>query len=138
MKISPFAILASVALTISAGLHPALAQDASTGEAEFKNCKACHMITAPNGTQIMRGGRVGPNLYGVVGRKIGSQQGFRYRDGLQKLHDDGAVWTEKNLIAYMTDPRAWVADKTGKSTGMIHKQPDHQADIVAYLKSVAQ
>ena len=40
---------------------PAVAQDAARGEAEFRKCKACHAIIAPDGTAIQTGGKTGPN-----------------------------------------------------------------------------
>jgi len=46
----------------------AFAQDAAKGQAEFKKCKACHMIAADDSNVIQKGGKTGPNLYGVVGR----------------------------------------------------------------------
>ena len=36
------------------------------------------MVQAPDGTDIVKGGKTGPNLYGVVGRKAGSEEGFKY------------------------------------------------------------
>ena len=44
------------------------------GEKEFNKCKACHTIQAPDGTDVVKGGKTGPNLYGVVGRQ-GRQRG---------------------------------------------------------------
>ena len=58
---------------------PAFAGDAAKGESDFKKCKACHSIVADDGTAIVKGGKVGPNLYGVIGRQIGSLEGFKDR-----------------------------------------------------------
>ena len=73
---------------------PALAQDAgdaTVGEKEFRKCKACHMIQAPDGTDVVKGGKTGPNLYGVVGRKAGTYEGFKYSDALIKLGEAVAI-----------------------------------------------
>lgn len=69
MKISIVFSLAAIALA-----SQAMAQDAANGEKEFRKCKACHTIEAPDGTAVVKGGKTGPNLYGVIGRKAGSEE----------------------------------------------------------------
>jgi cytochrome c len=119
---------------------PAFAQDVANGEKEFRKCKACHMIQSPAGEDIVKGGKVGPNLYGVVGRAAGSVEGYKYSDALLELKDSGEVWTEADLAAYMTDPNKFVQEKTGDQsarTKMTFKLNKNQADVAAYLASVA-
>ena len=119
---------------------PAFAQDVANGEKEFRKCKACHMIQSPAGEDIVKGGKVGPNLYGVVGREAGSVEGYKYSDALLELKDSGEVWTEADLAAYMTDPNKFVQEKTGDQsarTKMTFKLNKNQADVAAYLASVA-
>ena len=126
------ALLALAAPAFAAG-------DAAKGEADFKKCKACHMIVADDGTEIVKGGKVGPNLYGVVGRKVGGVEGFKYKDSIIAVGESGLVWDEAELAAYMTDPKAWLVEKTGDAaakTGMTFKQKSKQADLAAYLASV--
>lgn len=59
MKISIYATLAAITLAL-----PAAAQDgdAAKGEKEFNKCKACHMIQAPDGTDIIKAARPGPTF----------------------------------------------------------------------------
>ncbi len=84
MKITFFATLAALALAT-----PVLAEgDAAKGESDFKKCKACHMIVADDGTEIQKGGKTGPNLYGVVGRPVASVADFKYGDGILELAGD--------------------------------------------------
>ena len=86
------------------------------------------------------GGKTGPNLYGVVGRPAGSQEDYKYSDALLKLKETGEVWTVEDLAAYITDPNKFVQEKTGDSsarTKMTFKLNKNQADIAAYLASVA-
>lgn len=121
---------------------PALAQDgdATVGEKEFRKCKACHMIQTPEGEDIVKGGKTGPNLHGVVGRVAGSEEGFKYSEALLALNEAGEVWTIEALTAYMTDPNKFVQDKTGEAsarTKMTFKLNKNQADIAAYLASVS-
>jgi cytochrome c len=136
MKISLFATLAAIALAT-----PTLAQDAAKGEKEFNKCKACHMIQAPDGTDIVKGGKTGPNLYGIVGRQVASEEGFKYKESIVAVGETGLVWDEAELVAYMTDPKAWLAEKTGDDgakTGMTFKLKKNQEDVAAYLASVAE
>lgn len=136
MKISLYATLAAFAFAA-----PAMAQDAAVGEKEFAKCKACHMIQAPDGTDIVKGGKTGPNLYGVIGRQVASEEGFKYKDSIAAVGETGLVWDEVELAAYATDPKAWLVEKTGDSgakTGMTFKLKSKQADVAAYLASVAQ
>ena len=135
-------------LTLLAGLAaltlatPVLAEgDPAKGENEFKKCKACHSIVAPDGTAIQKGGKVGPNLYGVVGRAVASAPDFNYGEGIKELAATGAVWTEEEIAAYVTDPTKYLDDKTGDAgakSKMSFKLNKNQADVAAYLASVAQ
>ena len=118
----------------------AAAGDAALGEADFKKCKACHSIVAPDGTAIQKGGKVGPNLYGVVGRVIASVPEVKYGDSLLAVGADGTVWDEALLAAYVTDPGAWLKEKTGDAAAkskMSFKLAEGGEDIAAYLASVA-
>jgi cytochrome c len=118
---------------------PALAQDAAKGESEFKKCKACHAIVAPDGTAIQKGGKTGPNLYGVVGRTVASTD-FAYGDSLKSVGAAGTTWDEAALAAYVADPTAWLKEATGDAgakSKMSFKLAKGGADVAAYLASVA-
>ena len=136
MKLKLFATLSAVALAA-----PALAQDAAKGEREYNKCKSCHMIEADDGTTIVRGGKTGPNLYGIVGRQVASVEGFRYGDSILEVGETGLVWTEEELVAYVTDPKAWLADKTGDAgarSKMTFKLRGGQEDVAGYLASLTE
>ncbi|HBB82182.1 MAG TPA: cytochrome C, partial [Sulfitobacter sp.] len=45
--------------------------DAEAGEKVFRKCKSCHMIQDDEGNDIQKGGRTGPNLYGIYNRVAG-------------------------------------------------------------------
>ncbi|MBD3765968.1 MAG: cytochrome C [Rhodobacterales bacterium] len=136
MKTLTAAALAALALTA-----PAFAADPAKGEADFKKCKACHMIVAPDGTEIQKGGKVGPNLYGVVGRAVASAEGFAYGDSIKAVGATGAVWDEAMLATYVADPGKWLKDTLGDGgakSKMTFKLPKGGEDMAAYLASVAQ
>ncbi|RNF36144.1 c-type cytochrome [Paracoccus methylarcula] len=138
MKLAMIGGVLSVVLAL-----PAFAQeggDVAAGEKEFRKCKACHMIQSADGEDIVKGGKTGPNLWNIVGRPAGSQEDFKYSDALLALNETGEVWTEEDLAAYVTDPNAFVQEKTGDSsakTKMTFKLRKGQADIAAYLASVS-
>lgn len=130
-----------LALTAAALAAPASAQDAAAGEEAFKKCKACHSVIAADGTEIQKGGRTGPNLFGVIGRAVASDPDFKYGDSLAALGATGAVWDEASLAAYVVDPGAYLkstlADDAAKSR-MSFKLASGGEDVAAYLASVAQ
>lgn len=118
---------------------PALAGDPVAGEALFTKCKACHMAVAPDGTVIQKGGKVGPNLWGVVGRQIGTAEGFSSGASLVAAGADGTLWDEAMLAAYVADPTAWLVEKTGDAgakSKMTFKLKEGGADIAAYLATL--
>ena len=59
------------------------------------------------------GGKTGPNLFGVIGRQIGSFPDFKYGTGLLALNAKGDVWDEALLVAYITNPTPWVKEQSG-------------------------
>lgn len=125
-------ITATAALIAAA---PAFASgDAEKGEKVFKKCKACHMIESPDGDTIMKGGKTGPNLYGVIGRVAGSVEDFKYGKGLQDAHEAGFVWTEDDLAHYVVDPKDW-NDHHGfaAKTKMSFKLRKGGEDVAAFL-----
>lgn len=136
MKTSLIATLAALAVASPVFTQPVFAQDAANGEKEFRKCKACHMIQSPDGTDIVKGGKTGPNLYGVVGRAAAHEEGFKYSDALIKLGEAGEVWNAEDLAAYITDPNKFVEEKVGDNslkTKMTFKMNKNQADVVAFL-----
>ncbi len=130
-----------LALTAAALSAPAFAGDPAAGEEAFKKCKACHSVIAPDGTELQKGGRTGPNLYGVIGRAVASDPDFNYGDSIAALGATGAVWDEASVAAYVADPGAYLkstlADDAAKSR-MSFKLSSGGEDVAAYLASVAQ
>ena len=139
MKTSLIATLAAATFAL-----PAMAQDAgdaAKGEKEFNKCKACHMIQAPDGTDVVKGGKTGPNLYGVIGRVVGSAPDFKYGEGLLEVNAKGTVWDEAEIAIYLADPTAWVEAKSGDGAAkskMSFKLPkaEDAANMAAYLASI--
>ncbi len=130
--------LALVAFTAAAAA-PAFAEgDIAKGEKTFKKCKACHMIVAPDGTKIVKGGKTGPNLYGVIGRVAGTQEDFgKYSAGMKALSEAGFTWDEASLVEWSANPKDFLkAHDAPAKTGMSFKLKKGGEDVAAYLASV--
>ena len=131
-----FAIAALSSLLVGT----AQAGDVEKGEKTFKRCKACHAITAEDGTAIIKGGKTGPNLYNVVGRPVASVEGFSYGESIEAAGAAGLVWDEENLARYVTDPKAWlqeVLEDDSVKTKMTFKLRKGGEDIAAFLATMS-
>ena len=118
---------------------PVLAADPAAGEAEFKKCKACHSLTASDGTVVVKGGKTGPDLGGVVGRAVASVADFKYGESILAVGATGKVWDEASIAAYVADPSAWLAANgagDGAKSKMTFKLPAGGEDMAAYLATV--
>ncbi len=118
---------------------PALAADPAAGEADFKKCKACHSLTATDGTVVVKGGKTGPDLGAIVGRAVASVADFKYGDGILAVGAAGKVWDEASIAAYVADPAAWLAANgggDGAKSKMSFKLPAGGEDVAAYLATI--
>ncbi|TWB15466.1 cytochrome c [Nitrospirillum amazonense] len=111
------------------------AGDAANGAAVFKKCAACH--SAEQGVN-----KVGPSLFGVVGRPAGSISGYSYSPAVRQAAAKGLVWSEETIVAYLANPHKYLGDFVGDpsvSNKMPFSLADEQQrrDVVAYLKSLA-
>jgi cytochrome c len=116
----------ALVLTFSAGTTLAAA-DTAAGEAVFKKCRACHSV-------IEGKKKIGPSLYGVVGRKPASVEGYKYSASMQAFGATGAVWDAATLNTYLTKPRALVT-KTKMMFPGLPNEADRTA-LIAYLDSL--
>jgi cytochrome c len=106
---------------------PALAEgDAAKGEKVFAKCKACH----ENDKGV---NKVGPTLKGVVGRKAGAVEGFKYSEAMAAKGTEGLVWDEANIASYLADPKGFVPKNKMALAAL--KKPEEIADVIAYLKA---
>jgi cytochrome c2 len=98
------------------------AGNASAGATLFTRCVICHSNAkgAPN--------KVGPNLFGVVGRKAGASPGFSYSPAMKRA---GFAWTPARLTDYLAAPQKLVPGNNMPFAGIAN--PQQRADIVAYL-----
>ncbi len=130
------ALMAVSAASMTLAGWAAYAGDPEAGEAQWRQCRSCHMITAPDGDVIQRGGRVGPNLYGIIGQQAGAVDGFRYSAELVQAGNDGLVWDEESFVAYVEDPTGFIREFTGDSSArspMNFQMRSGAEDMYAYL-----
>jgi cytochrome c len=101
--------------------------DPAKGQADTKPCQACHSFD--------KGGaaKVGPPLYGVVGRPVASIAGFAYSDGMKAV---GAEWTYEKLNKLIAKPSAFVAGTKMSFPG--ESDAHKRADILAYLQTLSE
>lgn len=133
-------IMTALALAAFTPLPALAAGDAAAGEDGFKRCRSCHSITAPDGTVIYKGGRTGPNLYGVAGNPAGASD-FDYSPSLIAAAGAGLTWNEENFAAFTSDPSGFLKEFTGDSAArskMTFKLRSGGEDIFAYIQSVSQ
>ena len=100
--------------------------DPAKGQADTKACQACHVFD--------KGGvaKVGPPLYGVVGRPVASIAGFGYSDGLKAM---GGNWSYETIFKFIAKPSALVAGT--KMSYLGEPDPAKRADILAYLQTLS-
>lgn len=97
------------------------------GEIAFKKCASCHQVG--DGAK----NRSGPQLNGVVGRAIAVLDGFKYSGAFKAAHDEGRVWDEGSLAAFLADPRGYI-----QGTKMSFRGLSDAADVdavIAYLRT---
>ncbi len=120
-------LTALTAAALAAGLSvPALAEgDAAAGEKVYNRCKSCHAVG--EGAR----NRVGPQLNGIVGAEIASVDGFKYSKAFMEKKEEGLVWTEEAIAAYLESPRDYIPS-TRMSVGGLNKDED-RFNLIAYL-----
>ena len=96
--------------------------DVTHGEKVFKKCSACHVIEKGGANKI------GPVLYGVLGRKVAGTEDYKYS---QALYEYGKEWTFEEMNGYLKKPQAWIKG-TKMSFAGLRKEKD-RASVILYL-----
>jgi cytochrome c len=114
-----------LAVAIAAGLPlaHAYAQDVDAGKAIFNQCRACHAVGEGAKNQV------GPTLNGVIGRKAGAVEGFKYSEAMA---NSGKVWDEATFAAYIANPKAYIPGNKMIYAGL--KDEQKVKDLTAFLK----
>ncbi|MEZ5935233.1 MAG: cytochrome c family protein [Alphaproteobacteria bacterium] len=100
--------------------------DVAKGEKVSKKCKACHVFEEDGKNKL------GPALWGVIGRPIASHEGFTYSSALQGI---GGEWTYDKLNEFLTAPKTYAPGTKMVFAGV--KKDEDRADLLAYLRTLA-
>ena len=116
-------------LTTPAAFAGDIKGDAAKGQELFNTnaCVACHGITKEDTT------KVGPSLFGVIGRKAGTSPSLL--GASENLKKFGVTWNVETLDEFLADPDAKVP-----GTPMVGKviDPQQRADVIAYLSTLKE
>ena len=115
------------AVTAAAEPADAGAELIKAGERVFRKCKACHEVG--DGAR----NKSGPHLNDLVGRAIGSVDGFAYSNVFKAALDEGRVWDEEALAAFLAQPKAAMRGTKMAFSGL--KNDEDIEAITAYLQS---
>lgn len=96
--------------------------DPVAGEKSFAKCRACHS-TAPGENKI------GPTLYGVIGRLAGTVEGYNYS---KPNKESGITWTEQEMFDYLENPKNKIPGTKMAFAGI--KKPEERVDLIAWLQ----
>ena len=97
--------------------------DPVAGKKVFNKCKVCHLLEK-DGVH-----RIGPNLFGVLGRKSGTTEGYQFSKAMRKA---GIIWDRQTLSQYLKKPRDFIIGTKMAFAGL--KNPKDVQDVVAFIE----
>ncbi|QUS56012.1 c-type cytochrome [Pseudovibrio brasiliensis] len=103
--------------------------DADAGAKQAKKCAACHTFDQDGKN------KVGPALWGVVGRAPASHGGFSYSAAMQEFAANNPEWTFEELNEFIKAPKKHVSGTSMGYAGLKKDKP--RADLIAYLRSLS-
>ena len=92
------------------------------GEKIFKKCVACHSITQGGGNKI------GPALWGVLGRQTGSISDYKYSKAMLAY---GKTWSFEEMNGFLTKPKDWIMGTKMSFIGL--KSAKDRAAVILYM-----
>jgi cytochrome c len=130
MSVRRSAGLLGAAVSLATLASPSFAADAAHGAQIFKGtCGVCH-LAQPHPAVSDLAMRIGPNLWGVVGRKAGVTPHFRYSAAMMQ---SGIVWTPDKLRPYIHEPQKTLPNIRMSFLGL--KNMKDVDDVIAYLET---
>ena len=95
---------------------------AADGAKVFKKCAACHSITQGGSNKI------GPALWGVLGRKAGSISDYKYSKAMTK-HEK--AWSFDEMNSFLIKPKDWIKGTKMSFAGL--KNAKDRAAVILYM-----
>ena len=92
------------------------------GEKVFKKCAACHSITKGGGNKI------GPSLWGVLGRKTGAVSDYKYSKAMA-AHNK--LWSFEEMNEFLIKPKEWIKGTKMSFAGL--KKETDRAAVILYM-----
>ena len=96
--------------------------DIAHGEKVYKKCKACHSIKQGGGNKI------GPALWNVIFRPVGSVTDYKYSKALSSY---GKEWTWEEMNGFLIKPSNWIPNNKMGFAGL--KSEKDRASVILYL-----
>ena len=96
--------------------------DIAHGEKVYKKCKACHSIKQGGGNKI------GPALWNVIFRPVGSVTDYKYSKALSSY---GKEWTWEEMNGFLIKPSKWIPNNKMGFAGI--KSEKDRASVILYL-----
>ncbi len=121
--------VAALLMAVSPGAGSTSVDD-ELGHSLYRQCKRCHQIGG--GAEH----RIGPHLNDLFGRTAGALEGFRYSAAMKSAGNDGLVWTEAALDAFLADPHEMVPRSRMSYAGMA--DPADRAALLAWLRGFSE
>jgi len=98
--------------------------NASDGEKIFIKCAACHSITKGGGNKI------GPALWGILGRQVGSASDYKYSKVMATY---GKTWSFKEMDGFIKKPKDWIKGTKMSFAGL--KDAKERAALILYMNN---
>ena len=114
-------IVGACACVVAFSLTAARAADVEKGKAVFEQCAACHSLDGA-------GDYDGPSLKGIIGRKAGSLDEYRYSAAMKRSE---VTWDATALDKYIADPQAFIPGNRMAFAGIADKA--ERDDLIAFL-----
>lgn len=89
---------------------------------------ACHDMTAAARSKL------GPPLWGIVGRPVASVEGFDYSPAMREAHNKASAWDAATLEVYLRNPRAWAPGTTMVFQGL--RRARDRRSLIRYLETL--
>ncbi len=96
--------------------------NAADGAKIFKKCAACHSVAQGGGNKI------GPALWGVIGRKAGDVTDYKYSKAMVAY---GKTWSFEEMNGFLTKPKEWIKGTKMSFAGL--KNIKERAAVILYM-----